>query len=129
VNTLNFEEALVYELETITEINNKVFPLNAEEGQEPPFVVYVSSPGEEIQTLDGYTGLKQVTCELHIVSESYSHLQSLTTSVMGRVKSFYARPIGIDGPVIKSVTLGEPIEEAEPEAKLKRCSFDLKVYF
>jgi len=48
---MDFEQALVHELSSITALNGKVFPLSAKEGTNPPFVLYVSSEGKKIQTL------------------------------------------------------------------------------
>ena len=45
---MDFEQALTYELQAITGLSGKVFPQKAEENTKPPFVVYISSEGEQI---------------------------------------------------------------------------------
>ncbi len=123
-----FEEALVNELEAVDGLVGRVFPLNATEGTEPPFIIYVSSEGEKEQALDGFYNLTTVTCEIHVIDTSYESLKGITKSVLDRVRSFYGRAIGIDGPVIKSVTLDNPVEGAEEE-NIIRCAFDFTVRF
>jgi hypothetical protein len=127
VSNLNFEEALVYELETIPEINGKVYPLTAREGIEPPFVIYVSSEGEETQTLNGYADTKEITCEIHVVSDSYGEMKELTKDVIAKCKTFYGRQIGVDGDFIKSFTYIDPIEEHDEDFGYERSSFDIRV--
>lgn len=124
---MNFEEALVEELGAIDGLQGKIYPLNAAEGDKPPFVIYVSSEGEQTQSLEGYADLKQVTCQIHVITDTYDTLKSLTKSVMSTLKTFYARPIGTNGPVIKSLMLTEPIESFEEEVSYARCSFDVIV--
>lgn len=126
---MEFEEALVYELNEITGIRDKVFPLSAPEDTEPSFLMYVSSEGEKVQSLEGYTNLNQVTFEIHITSIDYSTLKSLTKQVMDKIFSFYSRAIGVNGPFIRSVTIDEPVESAIQDLDWQRCSFDCHVKF
>ena len=44
---MDFEQALVYELQAITGLSGKVFPQIAPENTDPSFIVYVSS-GESL---------------------------------------------------------------------------------
>jgi hypothetical protein len=67
---MDFEQALVHELSSITALNGKVFPNNTAENTNPPFVVYVSSEGEKIQTLGGYVDGKDVNCTLHVAAQT-----------------------------------------------------------
>lgn len=124
---MNFEEALVEELSSIEGLNDKVFPLNATEGTNPPFIIYVSSEGEQDQTLTGYTDTKALTCEIHLIAETYSELKSLIKLVIAKLQTFFARAIGTNGPVIKSFAMDEPLEAHEEEVGYSRCSFDIRV--
>lgn len=124
---MNFEEALVYELETIPGLNDKVFPLYASEGEEPPFVIYISSEGEPAQTLEGFSKSILIQCEIHIVGNSYSEMKSITRQIVAILQSFFGRTIGIDGAFIKSISYEQPEEVIEREVNLYRSSFDIKV--
>lgn len=126
---MDFEQALVYELQTITGLNGKVFPQNAAEDAEPPFVVYISSEGEPVMTLNGATDLTELTCEIHVVCESYEKLKGLTRAVLDRIKSFFQRQIGQNGVKIKSVSHVEPIEDFDKDLNYHRSSFDIRVRF
>jgi hypothetical protein len=126
---MDFEQALVYELNTITGLSGKVFPHMAEENTLAPFVIYISSDGEKIMTLGGPTNLTELTCEIHVVADSYEQLKSLTKAVIDRIRSFFQRAIGQNGPIIKSVSHVEPIEDMDTASNFHKSSFDIRVRF
>jgi hypothetical protein len=126
---MDFEQALSYELQAIPELVDRVFPQMAIDDLEPPFVVYISSEGERVQTLSGYTDLTELSCEIHILTGTYENLKSLTKVVISQITSFFNRNIGINGPRIKSVSYVEPIEDYENELNIYRSSFDIRVRF
>jgi hypothetical protein len=126
---MDFEKALAYELQTIPNLQGKVFPQMAEENTKPPFVVYVSSDGENIMTLSGPTEMTELTCEIHVVAETYEQLKSLVPTIINRTKTFFQRTIGRNGPLIKSVSHVEPVEEIDNNANYYRSSFDIRVRY
>lgn len=126
---MDFEKALAYELQTIPDLQGKVFPQTAEENTKPPFVVYVSSDGENIMTLSGPTEMTELTCEIHVVAETYEQLKSLVPTIINRTKTFFQRTIGRNGPLIKSVSHIEPVEEIDNNANYYRSSFDIRVRY
>lgn len=126
---MDFEQALVYELQSITGLQGKVFPQNAEEETKPPFVIYISSDGESVMTLAGPTDLTELTCEIHVVAETYEQLKSLTKAVIERIKTFFRRIIGQNGPLIKSISHIEPTETIDNNLNYHTSSFDIRVRF
>lgn len=127
---MNFEEALVYELQSIAGLEGRVFPLSATEGTNPPFVVYVSSEGEQLKSLDGTIDeIRDVTCEIHVVAETYDKLKSLLKAVIDKLQSFFGRPIGVDGVTIKSFSHTEPVEGSDEGLDYQRSSFDIRVRY
>lgn len=126
---MNFEEALRYELMTITGLEDRVFPLSATEGTEPPFVIFGSSNGKKVQYLTGFSNVGEVTAEIHLVTEDYEKLKLMETAVLSKLSTFQGRSIGIDGPFIKFFTHDEPQEAHDTELGYERCSFDIRVIF
>lgn len=124
---MHFEEALIFEFETITGLNDRVFPLYAKEGVQPPFVIFSSSEGETIQTLEGWTLSKEILSEIHVVAMSYGKLKYLTKDVLAMLKTFRGRAIGTGGPFIKSLTYEQPVESLDTEFGFYRTSFELLV--
>lgn len=126
---MDFEQALVYELQVISGLSGKVFPQKAEDETRPPFVVYISSEGEPIMTLSGPTNLTELTCEIHIICDSYEQIKSKTKAVLARIQSFFQRTIGQDGPYIKSISHTEPVENIDDDTEYYSSSFDLRIRF
>ena len=126
---MNFEEALTYELQAISGLSNKVFPQKAEENLLPPFLVYLSSDGEAIMALSGPTDMTELTCGIHIWAETYEQLKDYTKMVINRLKSFFQRNIGQNGPYIKSISHTEPTEDIDNNTNFHISSFDIRVRF
>jgi hypothetical protein len=126
---MDFEQALVYELNTISGLSGKVFPQTAEEGTLAPFIVYISSDGEKIMTLSGPTNLTELVCEIHLATESYEQLKTLSKAVQDRLRSFFQRAIGENGPYIKSIGLSEPIEDHDTTTNYHKCTLDIRVRY
>lgn len=126
---MDFEQALVHELQAITGLSGKVFPQKADEDVKAPFVVYISSDGESIMTLSGPTDMTELSCEIFIVTETYEQLKSLTKAVLDRIKSFFRRNIGQNGPLIKSVSHIEPNEDIDNNLNLHQSSFTIRVRY
>lgn len=126
---MDFEQALVHELQAITNLSGKVFPQRAQEETQPPFVVYISSEGEQIMTLSGPTNMTELTCEIHVIAESYEQMKSLTKAILERIKSFFQRPIGQGGPLVRSISHVEPTEDIDSNLNYHKSSFDIRVRF
>ena len=126
---MDFEQALTYELQAITGLSGKVFPQRAVENISPPFVVYISSEGEPIMALSGPTDMTELSCEIHVSAETYEELKSLTKNVTNRLKTFFQRSIGQNGPLIKSISHTEPIEGIDNNTNYHISSFDIRVRF
>jgi hypothetical protein len=126
---MNFEESLCAELKMITGLERKVFPQKAEENTEPPFVVYVSSGGEKVQTLDGYTDLTELNFDLTVVTNSYDQLKSYVGAISSKIRSFFGRTIGTDGVYIKSVSFVEPNEDFQENQSFHKSTFNVRVRF
>lgn len=126
---MDFEQALTYELQAIPGLKGKVFPQTADENSQPPMVVYISSGGEPIMALSGPTNMTELTCEIHVSTETYEELKSVSTAVINRLNTFFQRKIGHEGPYIKSISHTEPTEDMDNKTNYHMSSFDIKVRF
>lgn len=127
---MTFEEALRVELIKITELNNKVFPLNAKEGTEAPYLVYVSSEGQYDKSLGGFHNTKEVSVELNILHSKYSSMKALSKKVMDKLKTFEKRHLGETGPFIQELVFeNDGVELYEAQVDLYRKKIDIRVYF
>jgi len=129
---MSFEPALVQELKTIPELQNRVYPLfapeaNAEQGV--PYLIYASSEGLRDKTLSGYLESKEVRGELNIIAKRYGDMKAITKKVVALLISFEGRQIGANGPFIEELTYQMPVELYEAQPDLHRCVIEFQVYF
>lgn len=124
---MDFEQALVYELSSIPTLEGRVFPQTAQEGTNPPFVLYISSEGEKVQTLGGYVDNKEMHVSIQVVGQSYADLKTLIRQVIDKVASFFGRPIGVGGPTVQAFEYTEPTEAYNEELDFHSSTFDIKV--
>jgi hypothetical protein len=123
---VDFEQALTAELESISGLGGKVFPLNATEGTKPPYLIYVTSEGLRDKTLDGYLESREIDYELNILSATYTGLKPLITEVISKILSFQSRVIGTNGPYVQNVTYEEPVELYEAQVNWYRCNIQIR---
>jgi hypothetical protein len=122
-----FEQALKYELSTIPELQNKIFPLNVTEGTNTPYLVYESSEGERDQTLQGYDSTKEIECGINIVADSYKVLKDLEIKVLDVILSFFGRTIGTQGLYIYQLSYDAPEELYSETIRKFICSFEIRI--
>ena len=124
-----FEEALRKELQTISVLANKVFPLNAIEGTKTPYIVYVSSEGLKYKTFDGFYDPKEIALELNVIHSSYGSMKSLTNEVINLLFTFENRVIGGEGGIlVKNLSYDMPIELYEHEVNLFRSVIEVRLH-
>lgn len=123
------EKALRYELNTIPEIQNSIFPTNAPEGKKPPYLVYILSQDDEVKTLDGFTGNYEVSYLLNILAGSYGQMKDITKKVQDLVKTFQQREIGQEGIFISELKIRKGSETYEHELQLYRGILDVTFWY
>lgn len=105
------EESLKEELHSISGLYNNVFPLDAPENYPTPYLVYLSSEGVNVKSLNGFLSSKSVEVELRIVCDTYSRMKEINSEVVQRLQSFLRREIGVTDPVfVRDILIEEPVE-------------------
>jgi len=124
---LEFEDALSFELESVKGFKEKVYPAFAP-GTPAPYLVYLSSEGVRVKTLEGYTSQRRVEVELNIVTKRYREMKDYAKLILDKLISMEGRAIGGDGPFIQELTYEKPVEIYEEGPKLYRCLIDFTVH-
>lgn len=128
-----FDKALVSELKGIASTQGCVYPLNAPEKVRKsgvPYIIYSSSAGVRTKSIgEGYSGGKQVSVEVNVVTGTYELMKAMTADVVTLLEDMECREIGTGGPYIQELTYFEPVEFYETEAQLYRCSIEFNVFF
>lgn len=128
----SFESALTEELESITALGGRVYPLDAPEATKHngvPYLIYGSSEGVRDKSLDGYMQSKQVNAEINIIADRYEVMKAITKQVVALLVGMMGRKIGTDGPTIHDLEYQQPMELYENQPNLYRCVVEVTAYF
>ena len=70
-----------YIMNNIPELNNKIYPTNAPEGSQGPYLVYARINTNKIKTLDGYTNKQALSYMFSVMDNKYSDMVRLRNRV------------------------------------------------
>lgn len=101
---------IVTQLESITAITGKIFPVDAPESQKMPYVTYALENSDEKKSHEGYRGLFIDTFAFDIISKRADEVKTITKAIRDKLKSIEKTNIGV---YIQEVT----IDSASPELK------------
>lgn len=122
------EKALRYELNKISELENKVFPTNAPEGQKSPYLVYITSK-KTAKDLDGVTKDRECYVMLNTLCNSYSQMKYIAKKIEDIVINLPLRNIGEDNLYIQDIDITDISEIYEEQLKLQRGIIAFTVYY
>lgn len=122
------EKALRYELNKISELENKVFPTNAPEGQKSPYLVYITSK-KTVKDLDGVTKDRECYVMLNTLCNSYSQMKYIVKKIEDIVINLPLRNIGEDNLYIQDIDITDISEIYEEQLKLQRGIIAFTVYY
>lgn len=122
------EKALRYELNKVSELENKIFPMNAPEGQKPPYLVYITRK-KPLKDLDGVTEDKECYLILNILCSSYSQMKDITKKIEDIIIKFPLKSIGGGILYIQDIDITDISESYEDQLKLHRGIIPFTVYY
>ena len=126
---MNFEKAMVIELNTVTSLSGKCFPLIAPKGSLAPFLVYRKTSIDHVKTLNGFSGKSKSTYEIFLLAQSYDDLQDMTDALTDKLKSFLGRVIGTGGPAIEDIGIKHNGDGYAIEAELYRADLTIDIKY
>lgn len=123
------EQALVFELSKITELNNKIYPTNVPEGEKPPYLVYIMSYYDQLRALDEILDNTDKSYMLNILCKSYTQMKEITEKVKVMLLGFIGENIGETPILVENVTINNIADTYENELKLYRGILDIKISY
>ncbi|QKE72656.1 hypothetical protein HPK19_07480 [Arthrobacter citreus] len=126
---MTFEEALYFELNSITELNGNIYPIHAIEGEEGPFMTYYKDDVNYPINLNGPSNIVEGTYVLDILHPSYKEVQTLFKLVKDKLISFLGRNIGQNGPLIQMISINNVRDLYEQELDYNRLNFNIEVKY
>jgi hypothetical protein len=122
------DTALRFELNQIPEINNKIYPTHAPEGDKGPYLVYIFSE-RPLKTLEGITLDNKADVLLNIFASSYKEMSILRKKVKDIIKTFPLRSIGEGDVYVKDLTIENITATHESELGLYRGIIDFNLFY
>jgi len=104
-----------------------IFPTNAPEGCQKPYLVYTRVTTRRIKTLEGLTGKEYLSYMFSIMATSYKDMKSLTKKVEDLLASLPGQTIG--NYYIEDIDINNVTEQYEHELKVNRGIIDFTIYF
>ena len=125
------EQALRYELiQAIPELNNQIYPTNAPEGAEGPYLVYTRINTNKIKTLEGLTGKEYLSFMFSVMATRYSDMVTVRKKVEDLLLSLPKRYIGSDNSIyVEDLDINNITEQYEHELKVNRGIIDFTIYY
>lgn len=124
------ETALRYELiQAIPEFTDKIYPTNAPEGSQGPYLVYARINTRKIKTLEGYTNKQALSYMFSIMATKYSDMVRLRKQVEELLLSLSGKTIGAEGIYIEDIDINNMNEQYEHELGVNRGIIDFTIYY
>ena len=125
------ETALRYELvNKIPELNNQVFPTNAPEGADKPYLVYMRTGTDLLKTLQGYTGDEYLSFVFNVMAVRYADMSRIRKEVQTMLMDFPSTTIGNTNKYhVEEITINNIDEQFEHQLKVNRGIIDFTIYF
>lgn len=123
------EKALRYELENrIPELKDEIYPTNAPETANKPYLVYARINIQKDKTLQGYANSEALSYMFSIMATKYGDMKSLTKKVEEFLMSLPGTSIGEENIYIEDLTINHVTEQYEHELKVNRGIIDFTIY-
>jgi hypothetical protein len=124
------ETALRHELiQAIPELTDKIYPTNAPEGSQGPYLVYTRINTSKIKTLEGYTNKQALSYMFSIMATKYSDMVRLRKQVEELLLSLSRKTIGAEGIYIEDIDINNMNEQYEHELGVNRGIIDFTIYY
>jgi hypothetical protein len=125
------ETALRYELvQAIPELTNQIYPTNAPEGSQGPYLVYARINTRKTKTLEGYTNKESLSYMFSIMATKYSDMVRVRKQVEDLLLSLPQTEIGNTNKFyVEDIDINNVDEQYEHELKVNRGIIDFTIYY
>lgn len=123
-------KALIYELEMkIPELKDKIYPTNAPESAEKPYLVYYLMNDQQGKTLNGFTSNQTLRYMFSCMAVRYRDMKSLTDKVKAFLMTLPRTSIGENKDTyVQDLDINNVSEVWESQLKVNRGIIDFTIY-
>lgn len=126
---MNIEEALTYELQEISGLSMKVFPLIAPEGIITPYCIYEMFNTDRIMSLNQFEDLIDIEFQIVIYHDTYKQAKELMDLIILKIKSFLLRNLANSNIYCQNVQIDNEFENFDFESRKYESSIDIQISY
>ncbi len=125
------EQALRYEIEqAIPELSGEIYPTNAPETHDKPYLVYLRNKTNKIKTLQGYTNKQALSYMWSVMAVKYGDMLTIRNKLEQLLMSMAKTQIGANGDLyIEDLTIDDINETYEFNLGMNRGIIIFTIYF
>lgn len=125
------EQAIRYEIEqVIPELTDEVYPTNAPETHDKPYLVYMRTRTDRVKTLEGYTNKQALSFMWSVMATRYSDMLSIRNKLEQLLMNIIKTQIGAnDEFYIEDLTIDDINETYEFNLGVNRGIIIFTIYF
>jgi hypothetical protein len=114
----------------IPELENQIYPTNAPEGSQGPYLVYARINTRKTKTLEGYTNKESLSYMFSIMATKYSDMVRVRKQVEDLLLSLPQTEIGNTNKFyVEDIDINNVDEQYEHELKVNRGIIDFTIYY
>lgn len=123
------EKALVYELgQAIPTIKDEIYPTNAPEDTNKPYLVYYRHRTEITKTLEGHPGQRKISFIISVMSKNYGEMKSLNDQALALFLGLPFKKIGTKKEIfVEDITINNVTEAWENALGVHRGIIDFSI--
>lgn len=125
------EEALRYEIiQAVPELAGGIYPTNAPETHDKPYLVYIRNKTSKIKTLQGYTNKQALSYMWSVMAVKYGDMLTIRVKLEELLKGMAKTQIGANGDVyVEDLTIDDINETYEFNLGVNRGIIIFTIYF
>lgn len=120
-------ETKIEELKPLADGTGYVYPTNAPEGSQKPYLVYTRINTIKVKTLEGLTGKEYLSYMFSIMATRYGDMVKIRKKVEKLLESLPGTTIS--NFYIEDIDINNVTEQYEHELKVNRGIIDFTIYF
>lgn len=126
---MNIEKALKIELNSVSGLSNKVFPLKAPQELSGHYCIYDMTNTNRMMTIQSFDGLVEAEFAIAVYHTTYSAAKELMDIVITKVKSFLFRELATTGPYCQNVKILNEIETYDDSSGKFMVQIDIQISY
>jgi len=127
---MDIEQGIIFELNAVSGLENKVFALNADPRAEVPYLVFELSNSERTEILDsGHDGHVEANYQLDFYQTDFTSLKALQKLIVKKIKTWNFTNLAITGPYVEQASITGISHAYSEQLKIYAGTIELQINY